>query len=60
MIQGGDPDGTGAGGPGYTIPDEFSNDLHISIKWAFSLWQTVALIQEALILHYLGTTDWLG
>ncbi|OWP54312.1 MAG: peptidylprolyl isomerase [Cuniculiplasma sp. C_DKE] len=28
MIQGGDPRGTGMGGPGYTIKDEFSKDNH--------------------------------
>ena len=27
MIQGGDPTGTGMGGPGYTIKDEFSSKL---------------------------------
>ena len=27
MIQGGDPTGTGMGGPGYTIEDEFDDDL---------------------------------
>lgn len=27
MIQGGDPQGTGMGGPGYTIEDEFLDDL---------------------------------
>ena len=39
MIQGGDPEGTGMGGPGYTIKDEFHKDLNIRAK-AFYPWQT--------------------
>ena len=27
VVQGGDPTGTGTGGPGYSIPDEFSAEL---------------------------------
>ena len=30
MAQGGDPTGTGSGGPGYTIPDEISQRKHVT------------------------------
>lgn len=32
MMQGGDPEGTGSGGPGYTLPAEFSKDVKYAHK----------------------------
>jgi cyclophilin family peptidyl-prolyl cis-trans isomerase len=37
MIQGGDPTGTGRGGPGYTIPDEFAPGLQHDAEGMFSM-----------------------
>ena len=37
MIQGGDPSGTGTGGPGYTIKDEFNPELRHDRKGLLSM-----------------------
>lgn len=37
MIQGGDPTGTGMGGPGYSIPDEFGEGLRHSSEGILSM-----------------------
>ena len=39
MIQGGDPDGTGMGGPGYTIEDEFGKG-HSNIRGTLAMANT--------------------
>ncbi len=39
MIQGGDPTGTGMGGPGYTIPDEFVKG-HSNLRGTISMANT--------------------
>ena len=39
MIQGGDPEGTGMGGPGYTITDEFGKG-HSNIRGTISMANT--------------------
>lgn len=37
MIQGGDPTGTGRGGPGYQFADEFAPDLHFDRPYLLAM-----------------------
>src|SRR5699024_672172 len=39
MIQGGCPDGTGMGGPGYTIPGEFAKNGFLTNKIGRAAWR---------------------
>ena len=42
MIQGGDPQGNGSGGPGYTIPDEITNPVLKHNQYSLSMAKTQA------------------
>jgi cyclophilin family peptidyl-prolyl cis-trans isomerase len=43
MAQGGDPEGTGGGGPGYTIPDEIDREDHrLHFRGSLSMAKTAA------------------
>ena len=46
MIQGGDPEGTGMGGPGYSIPGEFAQNGH-----ANDLKHTAGVLSMARSMH---------
>lgn len=42
MAQGGDPEGTGAGGPGYTLPDEFTDQVNFDRPGLVAMAKTAA------------------
>ena len=59
MIQGGCPDGTGRGGPGYTIPDEFGEGLAHTDKGLFSMANAGPNTGGSQFFITLAATPWL-
>ena len=59
MIQGGCPDGTGRGGPGYTIPDEFAPGLTHTGKGMFSMANSGPNTGGSQFFIPLAPTSWL-
>ena len=59
MIQGGCPDGTGRGGPGYTISDEFAPGLAHTEKGLFSMANAGPNTGGSQFFITLAATNWL-
>jgi peptidyl-prolyl cis-trans isomerase A (cyclophilin A) len=59
MIQGGDPTGTGRGGPGYTIKDEFHKDLKHTDEGMLSMANAGPNTGGSQFFVTLAATPWL-
>ncbi|MDH3269746.1 MAG: peptidylprolyl isomerase [Gemmatimonadota bacterium] len=59
MIQGGDPTGTGRGGPGYTIKDEFADGLAHTEAGIFSMANAGPNSGGSQFFITLAATPWL-
>ena len=59
MIQGGDPTGTGRGGPGYTIHDEFAPGLKHDTEGMFSMANAGPNTGGSQFFITLAATPWL-